>query len=108
MVPPGVANYPNENSFAFKPLSYPDRIKRAQDLMRQAGFGPDNRLRKSYSISTAPDAKRVAAVLQQMWKQIYVDIDLLPSEVQINYMKLQTADSDIAVPAPIPTFHHSP
>ena len=95
LVPPGVANYPNENAFAFKQLSQPDRIKRAQDLMRQAGFGPNNRLRKIYSISTAPDARRVAAVLQQMWKEIYVDIDLQPSEVQINYMKLQSGDFDI-------------
>lgn len=94
-VPPGVANYPNENSFGFKSMPYPERIKRAQDLMKQAGFGPDKRLSKSYNISTSPDAKRTAAVLQQMWKQIYVDVELLQSEVQINYTKLQNGDFDI-------------
>jgi oligopeptide transport system substrate-binding protein len=95
IVPPGIANYPNENAFEFKTLAYPERVSRAQDLMRQAGYGPNKTLRTTYSISTAPDAKRVAAVLQQLWKQIYVDVELLQSEVQINYMKLQSGDFDI-------------
>jgi oligopeptide transport system substrate-binding protein len=97
IVPPGIANYPNENTFDFKALPYPARLKRAQDLMRQAGFGPDKRLRTTYAITTAPDTKRVAAVTQQMWKQIYVDVELLQSEVQINYMKLQNGDFDIGI-----------
>jgi oligopeptide transport system substrate-binding protein len=94
-VPPGIANYPSTNAFDFKSLSYPDRVKRAQDLMRQAGFGPNQRLRATLAISSTPDAKRVAAAVQQMWKQIYVDVDLLQSEVQVNYVKLQTGDFDI-------------
>ena len=94
-VPPGIANYPTTNVFAFKSMAYPDRIKRAQDLMRQAGYGPDKRLRTTYAISNTPDAKRVAAVAQQMWKQIYVDIELLQSEVAVNYKKLETGDFDI-------------
>jgi len=94
-VPPGIANYPNNNSFAFKSMSYPDRLKRAQDLMRQAGYGPDKRLRTTYSIFNTPDAKRVASVAQQMWKQIYIDIDLVQSEVAVNYKKLETGDYDI-------------
>ena len=94
-VPPTIANYPNRNSFDFKPLAYPDRVSRAQDLMRQAGYGPDKRLRTTYSIANTPDAKRVAAAAQQMWKQIYVDIELIQSEVAVNYMKLQTGDYDI-------------
>src|SRR5262249_25092991 len=44
IVPPGVANYPGQNAFAFKSMSQPERIKRAQALMQQAGFGPNNRL----------------------------------------------------------------
>jgi oligopeptide transport system substrate-binding protein len=95
IVPPGVANYPNSNAFAFKSMSQAERVKRAQDLMRQAGYGPENRLRTTYSISDTQDAKRVAAVAQQMWKQAYIDVDLLQSEVQVNYKKLQTGDFDL-------------
>jgi oligopeptide transport system substrate-binding protein len=95
IVPPGIANYPDGNALDFKSMAYPDRIKKAQGLMRAAGFGPDKRLATTYSISTSPDARRVAAAVQQMWKQIYVDVELVPSEVQINYMKLQNGDYDI-------------
>jgi oligopeptide transport system substrate-binding protein len=94
-VPPGVANYPGGNSFDFKSLAYPDRVKKAQGLMQQAGFGPTKRLRTTLAISTSPDAKRVGAVVQQMWKAVFVDVDLVSSEPQINYMKLQSGEFDI-------------
>ncbi|HYM19210.1 MAG TPA: peptide ABC transporter substrate-binding protein, partial [Micropepsaceae bacterium] len=94
-VPAGIANYPDGNVFDFKPLPYPERIKRGQELMKQAGFSDQNRLKTTYAISTAPDARRVAAAAQQMWKQIYVDIEIVPSEVQVNYLKLQNGDYDI-------------
>jgi oligopeptide transport system substrate-binding protein len=94
-VPPGIANYPHGNALDFKPMPYSDRVKKAQDLMRQAGYGPQKPLSTTYSISTSPDARRIAAAVQQMWKQIYVNVELTPSEVQINYMKLQNGDYDI-------------
>lgn len=95
VVPPGVANYPHGNSLAFRTMPYADRIKRAQTLMRLAGFGPDKRFKTTYAISTSPDARRTAAAVQQMWKDIYVDVELVPSEPQVNYLKLQNADYDI-------------
>jgi len=95
LVPPGIANYPANSGFAFKSMPYPERLKRAQDLMRQAGYGPDKRLRTTYSIFNNPDSKRVASVAQQMWKQIYIDIELIQSEVAVNYKKLETGDFDI-------------
>nr|ACN58947.1 oligopeptide ABC transporter [uncultured bacterium BLR7] len=94
-VPPGIANYPYGNSLDFKELPYAERIKRAQGLMRQAGYSAEKRLKTTYSISTSPDARRSAAAIQQMWKEIYVDVELVPSEVQINYLKLQNGDYDI-------------
>jgi len=95
VVPPGVANYPYGNALDFRAMPYAERVKRGQELMRQAGYGPAKRLAAAYSISTSPDARRVAAAVQQMWKEIYVDVELVPSEVQINYMKLQNGDYDI-------------
>jgi oligopeptide transport system substrate-binding protein len=95
IVPPGIANYPHGTSLSFREMPNADRIKRAQTLMRQAGFGPEKRFKTTYSISTSPDARRVAAAVQQMWKEIYVDVELVPSEVQINFLKLQNADFEI-------------
>ena len=48
--------------------------------MREAGFGPDKRLRTTYMIrSTAAGSYRaVAAALQQMFALIYIDISHHP------------------------------
>src|SRR5580693_6523044 len=62
IVPPGIANFPCGNAFAFELVSYAQRIAQAQELMRQAGFGPDNRLKTTYIIrSTAPGSYRAVA-----------------------------------------------
>ena len=105
IVPPGVANYPYGNSLSFKDMPQPERIKRAQSLMRAAGFGPDKPLKTTLSITTSPEVRRVAAAVQQMWKEIYVDIDLVPSEVAVNYVKLQNGDYDIGVAGWIADFN---
>ena len=76
LVPPGIANFPSGNSFAFKTMPYPARIERARALMRAAGFSETNRLKTTFMIrSTAPGPYRaVAAAIQQMLAQIYIDI----------------------------------
>ena len=81
-------------------MPFPERLKRAQDLMRQAGYGPDNLLRTSLMIrSAAPDRRRVPVAVQQMWKQIYVDAQILQLDASIFYNRIQTGDFDIANPA---------
>ncbi len=100
VVPPNIANYPGGNNFAFKSLPYPERTARAQSLMRDAGFGPDKRLRTTYMIrSTAAGSYRaVAAALQQMFSVIYVDITIIPADAQIFYGKIQEHDYEMSQP----------
>lgn len=105
IVPPKVANYPGGVAFTWKDMAYPERVKRAQALMQEAGFGPENRLRTTFATSTSPDNKRVAAAVQQMWRQIYVDIEIVQTEVQINYTKLQEGDFDIGQAAWVGDFN---
>ncbi len=78
IVPPGIANFPGGNVFAFKAWPYGKRIAQAKALMLQAGFGPDKRVQATYMIrSTAPGSYRaVAAAVQQMFALIYVDITI--------------------------------
>ncbi|MCH8859453.1 MAG: peptide ABC transporter substrate-binding protein, partial [Proteobacteria bacterium] len=60
VVPPGIANYPGGNAFSFVAMPHAERIERAQMLMREAGYGPDNPLETTLTVrSTAPDARRV-------------------------------------------------
>jgi oligopeptide transport system substrate-binding protein len=99
-VPPNTANFPGGTAFDFKTMPYPDRTALAQQLMREAGFGPDKRLRTTYMIrSTAAGSYRaVAAALQQMFAVIYIDATILPSDVQIFYKQIQEHDFDMAQP----------
>jgi oligopeptide transport system substrate-binding protein len=98
LVPPGTANYPGGAAFSFKSLPLADRVKRAQQLMQQAGFGPNNRLKTTLAIrSTSPDALRVPAAIQAMWREIYVDLDLVQNDAAVFYANLREKDFDIAV-----------
>lgn len=100
IVPPNTANYPGGTAFAFKTMPYPARTALAQKLMREAGYGPDKRLRTTYMIrSTAAGSYRaVAAALQQMFALVYIDATILPSDAQIFYKQIQEHDFDMAQP----------
>lgn len=95
-VPPGIANYPGVAGFPFRSMPMADRVKRAQDLMRQAGYGPNNRLKANYDIrSSAPDALRDPAAIQAMWREIYVDADIRQNDTAVFYAKVREGDFEI-------------
>jgi oligopeptide transport system substrate-binding protein len=96
VVPPNVANYPGGASMPFRPMPYPQRIARAQALMAQAGYGPNKRLRTTLSTSTDPNERRISAAFQSMLKAIYIDVEIVNSDVQIHYHKLNVQDFDLA------------
>jgi oligopeptide transport system substrate-binding protein len=106
IVPIGIANYPEGVALGFKALGFPERLKRAQELMRAAGYGPDNFLRTTLLIrSAAPTARRVPVAIQQMWKLIYVDAQILQQDAAIFYSRIQTGDFDIANPGWVADFN---
>jgi oligopeptide transport system substrate-binding protein len=98
LVPPNVANYPDGQVFDFKPMPAPERVKRAEQLMREAGFGPDKKVRLTYALrSTAPGASRAwAAALQQALAVIYIDMTILPFDSAVFYANLNIHDYDLA------------
>lgn len=100
LIPPGTANYPGGVFLDFKSMPFPERLMRAQALMREAGYGPNNLLRTSLIIrSAAPTARRDPVAIQQMWKLIYVDAQILQLDTAIFYDRIQTGDFEIANPA---------
>ncbi len=101
IVPPNMANFPGGNFFAFRSLAPAARLARAQALMRQAGFGPDKRLRTSYMIrSTAAGSYRsVAAAIQQMLALIYIDVSILANDFAVFTSATNIHDFDICQPA---------
>jgi oligopeptide transport system substrate-binding protein len=96
IVPPGVANYPVRLEMGLKAMSHAARLRLARQRMREAGYGPDKRLRFTYLTTTSPDPLRTAAVLQHMLRAIYIDMDIEQSDIQVHYKRMQTGDFDMA------------
>ncbi len=96
LVPPGTANYPGGVQLSFKSIPYPERVKRAQELMRQAGYGPERKLTLTFMTSDNNDAKRVAAAAQQMWQAAYIDAQILQQDSKSYAINLQTGNFDVA------------
>jgi len=98
LVPPGTDNYPRGGALRLQAMPYPERLERARSLMQAAGYGPNRRLETSYMIrATEPGIYRaVSAAVQQMVAQIYVDIAILPNDMQVFYPAIQAHDFDIA------------
>ena len=98
IVPPGIANYPHGTGLPFRDMPYPERLERARGLMQAAGYNANRRLETSYMIrATAPGIYRaVAAAIQQMLAQVFVDIAILPNDMQVFYPAIQAHDFDIA------------
>jgi oligopeptide transport system substrate-binding protein len=97
LVPPTTANYPKGTEFSIKSMPYPARLERARALMRAAGFNENNMLQTTYMIrSTAPGAYRaVAAAIQQMWAQAFINVTILPTDFQVFLAQTQNHDFDI-------------
>ena len=96
LVPPGTAGYPGGTALQYTDLAYAQRLEKARELMVAAGYGPDNHLRVTFDHNSIPDNKRIAAALQQMWRQIYFDIELRQSEARTLYSVLKEHDFEIA------------
>lgn len=98
VVPPGTANYPGGVEFDFKPLDQAHRTDKARALMRAAGYDENNRVKTSYMIrATTPGYQRaVAAAIQQMLAQVFIDIAIVPNDMQVFYPAIQEHDFDMA------------
>ena len=96
IVPPGIANYPGGAQMDFARLPAPARLALAQQLMHQAGYGPDHPLHLTLETTHDPDNKRVAAVLQAMVKPLSIDLEISSVEQQVHYRNLQIGEFEIA------------
>jgi len=97
IVPPGTAGYPGNVAFDFRAQPFAARLAEAQGLMRQAGYGPANRLALAYATTSSPDNRRVAAVLQAMLSQIYIKLTIQAADVPNHFRALRTHDYDLGI-----------
>ena len=98
IVPPSIANYRDDVRVSFADMPKADRIERAQALMVEAGYGPDNRFTLGMAVrSASADARRLPAAIQQMWREIYVDAEIEQSDAAVFYNQMQEHDFDIGI-----------
>jgi oligopeptide transport system substrate-binding protein len=97
IVPPATANYPHGPELDFRALPYPARLAKAQWLMNQLGYGPDNHLRLTLETFDEPNNKRIAAVAQAMLKQIWVDISVVAIDASVHGYNMKRGDFDLGV-----------
>src|SRR4029453_4497496 len=85
MVPPGIANYPGGVAMRFKDMPFEQRLARAQELMRAAGYTPERPLHIQFMTTTNAVTRQTIAPLQEMWRKVYVDLEVIQTDTQINY-----------------------
>ena len=95
IVPPGIANYPHTAAMAIRSMPYDARIERARSLMRAMGYGPGHRLKIDYLCSTNPDTVRNAAALQGMLAKVWIDLNIVAEERQVQIVDLQQRNFEL-------------
>ena len=96
-VPPGMDNYRAPYNAQWKALPYAERMARAKELMRDAGYDSDNPLTLTLRYNTNENHKRVAIAVSGMWKALGVRTELVNSEVKVHYSDLKNNDGfDVA------------
>ncbi len=96
-VPPGIDNYEIDQQPRLDFADWPaeKRIAEAKRLLAEAGYGPDRPLTFNYNNMTGYDARRAAAGITTMWREIGVVTKPLPNEPKTHYSTIQQADFDV-------------
>lgn len=63
-----------------------NRIKQARELMRQAGYGPQNRLKLRFAYSNEPASKMVANAVRSFLSMIYMDTETFHKPLPDHYV----------------------
>ena len=82
-VPPGMVDY-EPRQFLYANLPRKERHAKARELYREAGYGEDDPLTITIHYSTAGSHRRIAEVVQSMWKKVLgVEVELINEEAQV-------------------------
>jgi oligopeptide transport system substrate-binding protein len=85
LVPPGMPDYPAAARIKEHAMTMAARKALAMRLLAEAGHGPHNPLSFDFNTMNTTDAKIVAVALQEMWRQVGVEVRIITSESQIQY-----------------------
>lgn len=103
LVPPLMPDY-TPQPYAWRTEPYADRLARAKQLMKDAGYGPDHPLKLTLSYTTNDDTRTYLLALGAMWKPIGVELTLDNMEWQVYQTKLRQLDYEMGILSEIPEF----
>lgn len=90
LVPPGVANYVEEQpQLDYADMSMLDREDKAAELLAEAGYGPDNPLKVEISYNTAEDHRNAATAIAEMWRPLGVEVTFNQRDLSAHYAMLR-------------------
>jgi oligopeptide transport system substrate-binding protein len=82
-VPDGTAGY-DVRRFLYAEMSDDERLQKAQQLYREAGYGENNPLQLELRYNTSDTHQRIAVAAQSMWRQLPgLQVDLINEEFQV-------------------------
>ena len=98
LVPPAISGYTSPVPGDLESSSS-ERVTQARALLEAAGYGPNNPLKLTYSLSSAEDRRRVAAAIAAMWKPLGVEVTINNTEGKVLFSRLRTGDFEIGFSA---------
>ena len=94
-VPDGTAGYESQQ-VAWAGLSLEERERRAQQLYREAGYGPDNPLKTQIRYNTHETHSQIAAAIQATWLRVLgVAAETVNEDFQVLLANVQQKDDQI-------------
>ena len=98
LVPPGIGNYEGGGSEAeWAGMSPLDREDEALELMKAAGYGPENPLTLEISYNNSENHKNTATAIADMWKPLGVTVEFNVRDISAHYAMLRDdKDFDVA------------
>ena len=94
-VPDGTAGYDSQRA-SWAGLSLEERERRAQQLYREAGYGPDNPLKTQIRYNTHETHSQIAAAIQATWLRVLgVEAETVNEDFQVLLSNVQQKDDQI-------------
>jgi oligopeptide transport system substrate-binding protein len=82
-VPPGVPGY-TPQYVDWKDLPQAEKNKKAKELLKEAGYGPDKPLELELLYNTSENHKKIAVAVAAMWKQVLgIKVNLVNQEWKV-------------------------
>ncbi|MFC0336587.1 oligopeptide transport system substrate-binding protein [Kushneria avicenniae] len=93
---PRVTSGGTQGELPMAQMSMNERMARARELMKAAGFGPNHPLGLTLRYNTLEDHKKIAVALAAMWQPLGVEVSLINTEAISHYAAIREGDFQLA------------